>query len=228
MTQEKIAEATPPRGEHTSEDYAGALAWVEAKRAAMRPTTLDAVERVLSETIKHDRNNKLIVFLSMILNYTWQDQQNILLSGPSSAGKSWIALEVAKLFPAEDIDKLGYTSPTAFFHDMSKLTTPDGKPLEDRPQYIAKWIEVWEQGHAKPYAPDYSDKGPEAISQRKRLAEWKEGRKSEYRKRRDEWDSIDKVYVVSLEKRILIFVDQPHDRVLQVLRSLLSHDDKVL
>jgi len=229
LTRKKIAEAPPPRGEHISEqDIAGALAWVEAKRAATRPMTLDSVERALSETIKHDRNNKLIVFLSMLLNYTGQDQQNILLSGPSSSGKTHLALEVAKLFPKEDVDKLGYTSPTAFFHDMSKLTTPDGKPLEDRPQYIAKWLGEWEDGHAKPYAPDYSDKSPDAVSRRKKLSSWKEDRKAEYRRRRDEWDALDKVYVVSLEKRILIFVDQPHDRVLQVLRSLLSHDDKVL
>ncbi len=35
-----------------------------------------------------------------------------------------------------------------------------------------------------------------------------------------------KIRVVDLQKKILIFLDQPHDQLLQRLRSLLSHDEK--
>jgi hypothetical protein len=35
-------------------------------------------------------------------------------------------------------------------------------------------------------------------------------------------------YTVDLERKILIFLDQPHDQLLQRLRSLLSHDSKII
>lgn len=206
--------APPPPVEYTSEEVsANAHAWVEAKKAAHNPVNLTLVERVLGKTIKQDRENKLILFLSMLLNFTSEDQQNVMFSGPSSTGKSWIALEVAKLFPKEDIDSQGYTSPTAFFHELGKLSTPSGEPLLDRGDYVKDKMDVWQSQNPKP-ATD--------------IGTWNDARKEEKRRHRDEWDAIEKIYVVSLEKRILIFKDSPHDRVLQVIRSLLSHDEKIL
>ena len=43
-----------------------------------------------------------------------------------------------------------------------------------------------------------------------------------------EWDDELKGYRVNLERKILIFLDQPHDALLQRLRPLLSHDQKEL
>jgi hypothetical protein len=43
-----------------------------------------------------------------------------------------------------------------------------------------------------------------------------------------EWDEERKVYRVNLERKILIFLDQPHDELLRRLRPLLSHDQKEL
>jgi hypothetical protein len=42
------------------------------------------------------------------------------------------------------------------------------------------------------------------------------------------WDDEKKAIIVDLEKKILIFLDQPHDQLLQKLRPLLSHDQKEL
>lgn len=42
------------------------------------------------------------------------------------------------------------------------------------------------------------------------------------------WDDERKVMIVDLERKILIFLDQPHDQLLQRLRTLLSHDKKEL
>jgi hypothetical protein len=211
--------STPPRG--------GNISSVETEDAT-KPMSLKDVEEILTQTLKHDHENKLIVFLNMLLNYLGDDQQNILFNAPSATGKSYIALEIAKMFPAEDVDKKGYTSPTSFFHVMGKLCGLDGKPLEDHYAYVRSKLAEWEEKHPRPQAPDYSDKSPEAVKARRVLSEWKALRKSEYYKYKEEWDRIEKIYVVSLEKRILIFKDQPHDRILQVLRSMLSHDEKVL
>jgi hypothetical protein len=43
-----------------------------------------------------------------------------------------------------------------------------------------------------------------------------------------EWNEEKQAIIVNLERKILIFLDQPHDQLLQRLRPLLSHDRKEL
>jgi len=43
-----------------------------------------------------------------------------------------------------------------------------------------------------------------------------------------EWSEENKAIIINLERKILIFLDQPHDMLLQRLRPLLSHDKKEL
>lgn len=45
---------------------------------------------------------------------------------------------------------------------------------------------------------------------------------------RSEWDEEEQVLKMNLERKILIFIDQPHDDLLKKLRPLLSHDEKEL
>jgi len=42
------------------------------------------------------------------------------------------------------------------------------------------------------------------------------------------WDDENETIIINLEKRILIFLDQPHNQLLERLRPLLSHDQKEL
>jgi hypothetical protein len=78
--------------------------------------TLDDVAKVLSLTIKDDDVNKKIVFLTMLSAYTDQSQINASLNAPSATGKTYLATEIAKLFP--DVDKVvrSGASPTSFFY----------------------------------------------------------------------------------------------------------------
>jgi len=73
---------------------------------------------ILGQTIKRDEINKLITFLAMLSVYTEDSQINISFNAPSSSGKSFIPLEIAQLFPKEDVVKLGSASPTAFYHEQ--------------------------------------------------------------------------------------------------------------
>lgn len=86
--------------------------------AKFLPMTAQDVKEVLGLTIKRDDNNKLITFLSQLSAYTESSQLNISFNAPSASGKSFIPLEISRLFPAEDVIKLGGCSPTAFFHDQ--------------------------------------------------------------------------------------------------------------
>lgn len=83
------------------------------------PLTAKGLIEILDLTIKKDNNNKVVTFIGCLLAYTEDSQINISFNGPSSTGKSYIALEVAKLFPTKDVIKLGNCSKTAFFHEQS-------------------------------------------------------------------------------------------------------------
>jgi len=95
------------------------------------PLSLTALESILSSTIKGDRTNKLITFLAFLTAYTHDSQVNIINSGPSSTGKSYLPLEISKLFPLEDVRKLAYCSPTAFFHQEGKYDEAKNKTIID-------------------------------------------------------------------------------------------------
>jgi len=148
------------------------ILWEQSLKELNKPLTVNDLIEILGSTVKHDNENKVITFLTMLLTYTNSDQTNIGFLAESSTGKSYLPLELSWFFPKEDILKLGYASPTAFFHQQGEWQT------------------------------DLGDK-----------------RDVEESKKR-------KVKYIDLCQKILLFLDQPHDQLLQRLRSLLSHDDK--
>jgi hypothetical protein len=79
---------------------------------------LTEISDILSLTIKNDVENKIVTFLCQLSAYSEDAQFNLSFNSPSSTGKSYIALEVSKLFPDEDVIKLGNCSKTAFFHEQ--------------------------------------------------------------------------------------------------------------
>lgn len=81
------------------------------------PLTSQELLKILGLTIKRDEENKLVTFLCALSAYTESSQFNISYNAPSSTGKSYIPLEISALFPKEDVVKIGYCSPTAFFHN---------------------------------------------------------------------------------------------------------------
>ena len=87
-------------------------------KEVIRPTTFEEVAQVLGSTIRHDFATKLILFCADLLTFTDQDQINIVMSGESSGGKSYNALEVAGYFPKDALIIIATASPTAFFHDQ--------------------------------------------------------------------------------------------------------------
>jgi len=83
---------------------------------AFEEMSLDELADILSLTIKHDYENKLVTFLCMLSAYTEKNQINVSFNAPSSSGKSYLTTEIAKLFPDGDKIELSGASPTSFFH----------------------------------------------------------------------------------------------------------------
>ena len=172
--------------------------------------TVDDVIDILGSTVKHDDQNKAITFLAMLLTYTEEDQINLGFLAESSSGKSYIPLEISAYFPQEDVIKLGYASPTAFFHDYGTLMLKEGIPVnfEMKPtkEKVKEDLE---------FEKDNPSKEEIELEYKRQMRRWRELLKGSY-------------YLVDLHQKILIFLDMPHDQLLQRLRSLLSHDDKTI
>jgi hypothetical protein len=109
-----------------------------------QPISDDMLTEILGSTVKKDDANKLIVFYAMLTTYTEEDQTNIGFLADSSTGKSYIPLELANgFFPKEDLIKLGYCSPTAFFHEWGiALPDPTDKREDVEPEKRRKIIHV--------------------------------------------------------------------------------------
>ena len=181
---------------------------MQEKNPVDKPLTIDDLIEILGSTVKHDDENKAITFLTMLLTYTEEDQINLGFLAESSTGKSYIPLELSWYFPEEDIIKLGYASPTAFFHGYGVLMLKEGIPVnwEMKPTK-AKVKEDLELEKDNPSREDFE------TAYKRKMREWNQLLKGSY-------------YLVDLHKKIIIFLDMPHDLLLQRLRSLLSHDEK--
>jgi ABC-type dipeptide/oligopeptide/nickel transport system ATPase component len=83
--------------------------------------SLVEISKILSKTIVGDEHAKLITFLAMLSAFTKDSQMNVMMIGQSSSGKTYIVLEIAKLFPKESLIVKGNVSATAFFHGSGKV-----------------------------------------------------------------------------------------------------------
>src|SRR5574343_523791 len=92
---------------------------------------LKEISNVLGLTIKNDIENKIVTFLCQLSAYSEDAQFNISFNSPSSTGKSYIAIEVSKLFPNEDVIKLGNCSKTAFFHEQGSYNKENNEIIVD-------------------------------------------------------------------------------------------------
>jgi hypothetical protein len=97
---------------------------------------------ILGGTIKYDDANKVIVFLGMLSAYTEEDQLNICLMGPSSSGKSYIAKEVAKFFPSDDVSDYADISPTALKYNNAVYDEESEAYLVDYERKIMVFSEM--------------------------------------------------------------------------------------
>lgn len=106
-----------------------------------RPLSARRLIKILGLTIKQDNENKLITFLCQLSAYTESSQFNISFNAPSSTGKSYIPIEIARLFPLTDVIEIGYCSPKAFFHDVRKYRESKGGYVVDLSRKILIFLD---------------------------------------------------------------------------------------
>lgn len=109
--------------------------------AGFEEMSLGELSSILDSTIVCDDTNKSILFLGMLTTYTDGDQLTICLLGQSSSGKTYLAQEIAKYFPKEDVRQYASMSPTAFKYAEGKIGE-DGKTYIDLERKILLFTEM--------------------------------------------------------------------------------------
>jgi len=155
-----------------------------------REATLEEITEILDLTIKLDEDIKSLVFLTFLTAYTKNEQVNVIVSGESSIGKTYVVSEVSKFFPNEDLIKKHGVSPTAFFYD-------DNRVLVDKTT-LEKFTLV------QP-SPDASQEEKHAYREQKKNT----------------------AFLQDFERKIIVLPDMPDVKVLEKLRPVLSHDDRI-
>lgn len=82
---------------------------------------IEEIAQYLEPIIKKDEIAKVVAFLVQFSTYLLEDQLNSIIASLSSTGKTHILINIADLFPEEDVIRIGYSSPKAFFHELGRF-----------------------------------------------------------------------------------------------------------
>lgn len=151
------------------------------------------------KTVKKDRRTVELIFGHLLSGYS-SDPSNLGISGPTSEGKTWPTVEVAKHFPKDDVWFLGGLSPTALIHGHSELVDKNDKPLESRLTTLYNQMRNLKKAGEK--------KAADLAIVKEEIAELVKGSR----------------YLVDMENKILIFLEAPQLETWEKIRPILSHD----
>jgi|GEM_PF-1381631 hypothetical protein len=180
--------------------------------------SFEDLHEILSLTIKEDKVTKLIIFSNCLLAQTESDQFTIINTGGSSEGKTWNTLQIAELFPENELITVGNASPTSFYHEHGILVEERYDQETGKKTYVPLGEEL-EQLQAQ-IAELKAKKEQDRTQEEKQVLEQLKRQKSELLGRSKR--------LVNLSGKILIFLDQPNPNLLQNLRSMISHDSKFI
>jgi hypothetical protein len=147
--------------------------------------------------IKEDPRIIEMIFPKLISAYT-PDPANLGIEAPTSEGKTYAVVKIAKYFPKGDVWLLGGLSPKALIHQRGRMIGDNDEPLEP----ILNALNV-EEVVAK------QTKDPIKI------AEIKQRRAEIMAKCR---------YLIELTGKIIIMLEAPSLETWEMLRPVLSHD----
>jgi hypothetical protein len=181
-----------------------------------RELSIHELGDILSLTIKEDKISKLIIFFNCLLAQTEADQFTIINTGGSSEGKTWNTLQISELFPEHELIIVGNASPTSFYHEHGILV----KESYEEETGERKYVPIGEELQAIQTEISELKGKKEKTEEERQLLEELKARKSKL--------IASAKRLVDLSNKILIFLDQPNPKLLENLRSLISHDRKLI
>lgn len=118
------------------------------------PPSLYGVKSILDKSIAGNNAEKLLTFVTLLTAYVKNNEQFLLLRGSTSAGKTYMARNVKKLFPPEHIYNMNFSSETApwYEQDLSGCKIIDASELQkhkDEVKEIIKSIHSRDEGASR-------------------------------------------------------------------------------
>ncbi len=179
----------------------------ESKQSApsLNGTFEEKVLAVLYSVIKEDERYAKQMIYAQLSAYA--DPYNVGSLAPTSEGKTYGAVQPANLLPHKDVWFLGGISPTAIIHDHGILVDENSNPIADR-------VDNLEDEILELTAYVKESKGKDADSKKKLEALKKEKKEL----------LNNAYYLVDMTRKILLFLEPPHQETWARVKPILSHD----
>jgi hypothetical protein len=132
-------------------------------------------------------------------SYVGDDPINLGIIAPTSEGKTYPVEETMKLFPKEDMYKVGSMSAKVLVRERGILIDKNGEPID---QKIKEWVKK------KNLLSDSKEDKEQKLNVLSEIEELYEGAKT----------------LIDLTGKILVFLEPPHKEVWAILKPILSHD----
>jgi hypothetical protein len=132
-------------------------------------------------------------------SYIGDDPINLGIIAPTSEGKTYPVEETMKLFPKEDMYKVGSMSAKVLVRQKGTLIDKNGQPIDQKIKDLVK---------KKNLLGDSKEDKEQKLNIISEIEELYEGAKT----------------LIELTGKILVFLEPPHKEVWAILKPILSHD----
>jgi hypothetical protein len=160
---------------------------------------LGYIIKTIKKTVKCDDILIKQILYASLSTYTQSDPINLGILAPTSEGKTYPVEECIKLFPKQDVYKIGSMSAKVLVRQKGILVDKMNIPLNPRLKELQKKREGLE-----------SNKKEESERITEQIEELKEDSRT----------------LIDLSGKILVFLEPPQKEVWDILKPILSHDSK--
>ena len=157
----------------------------------------DYVEFVINTTRRtvNQENSPIIQILYTSLSKDTADPNNLIVSAPTSEGKTYPVIEVLKFFPKEDVFYIGKMSTMSLVRQKGILIDSNNEPVKDRNRQLNRDISKSKDDNEKEALEDELEEILDDVRS-----------------------------VITLTGKLIVFLEPPQSEVWELIKPILSHD----
>ncbi|MGI9012484.1 MAG: hypothetical protein ACR2F1_15040 [Nitrososphaeraceae archaeon] len=160
---------------------------------------IEYVIEKIKKTVKYEDVLIRQILYTGLSSYIGDDPINLGILAPTSEGKTYPVEECMKLFPKEDVYKVGSMSTKVLVRQRGILIDKNGKPIDQNIKELIK---------KKNLLDDKKESKEEKLNIQEEIQELFEDAKT----------------LIDLRGKILVFLEPPQKEVWEILKPILSHD----
>ncbi len=158
---------------------------------------LDYIQKIIKKTVKCDDILIKQILYTGLSTYSQSDPINLGIIAPTSEGKTYPVEECIKLFPKQDVYKIGSMSTKVLIRQKGIILDKDNKPLKPILKELQRKMNTLKK--------EQKEEKTTIEEQIKELTE-------------------DSKTLIDLNGKILVFLEPPQKELWNVLKPILSHD----